>query len=461
MPQQHLNLGTPNGGDGDDMRAAMAKVQANFTDLYAAPEIVKIPTDAPDPQTALNTIVSRGNRPWRLIIEDGYLLTGGLTVSGDYSHVTIESEDDEVGLAPSFPAGQGLLNVRYGKAPVWGILVNCGGLPIAGEFGALNYRECSSGLILPGKGARNGGAGSGLFVFGNSSVYADRAVLREFPVYGAWVTHQSGTYLERAQISGNGDCGLFISRGSDVYAVGAKFIGNPMGARVWRSHLVAFPHGAGPTEFVGLGDYGIGIEADHGAQIEIHERSGHSVEISNFTHGIDAAGMSRVDFQGGSLSGIVYDGIRANGAGTVVNANGTSIACGRNPVVSDDAALVSINDGSAVGAVAVAFWAKNGGQIKARRAIATGCTSPIAAAVSEFGGSVDVSGANLTGATAASIIARGGGQAIATAALARRGGADAPGDMVIERGSTIVAHGATGGTSVTPNAVTAAGVIYK
>ena len=35
MAQQNLNLGTnANDGTGDDLRSAMTKVQANFTDLY-------------------------------------------------------------------------------------------------------------------------------------------------------------------------------------------------------------------------------------------------------------------------------------------------------------------------------------------------------------------------------------------------------------------------------------------
>lgn len=473
-----------------------------------AGEVVRIPTDAPDLQTALDRIVTRGDRPWTLLIEDGHRLTGGLTLRGDWSHVTISSEAAEVGLAPAFPSTTGLLNIAYGTAPVWDILIDIGGQSISGDFGALNYRECAQGLILPGKGARGGGNGTGLFLFGGANVYADRAIFRQFPAGNSvWVTHKSEAYLERAELSDSG-FGMFVSRGSSAYIVGAKLLRNNVGMRIWRSLVVAFPHGAGPTEIAGNGDHGVGLGVANWGRIIAHDRSGHAVQISGFTHGVDASSGAYVDVRGGSIHDIVYDGVRATDGGTLVNVDRALFAAiGRNPIMARQDGQVLVNAGQMPGAVATALLAQDAGRIIARNAILSGCQNNLGAAYAmragyidvsgadvraavgsalyadagskivarstlasgsgvvgaraEAGSEIDVSGADLTGATSHGMRARDGSRIIATVAQARRGASDDPADIVVDRGATIVAHGATGGVSIAPNTVTYAGIIYK
>lgn len=68
--------------------------------------------------------------------------------------------------------------------------------------------------------------------------------------------------------------------------------------------------------------------------------------------------------------------------------------------------------------------------------------------------------AQFAGCTAA-IIATRGSLVNAAEATARCGASDATTDLQVGFGSTIAANGATGGTSVTANSVTAAGIIFK
>lgn len=73
----------------------------------------------------------------------------------------------------------------------------------------------------------------------------------------------------------------------------------------------------------------------------------------------------------------------------------------------------------------------------------------------------DLGGADFSGASTAGILVSRGGVANARSANARIGETDGPNDIRVENGGIISAHSAVGGTNVTPNELTAAGIIFK
>ena len=82
--------------------------------------------------------------------------------------------------------------------------------------------------------------------------------------------------------------------------------------------------------------------------------------------------------------------------------------------------------------------------------------------VASYGGVVSMDGADVSGAGGSSgVRAYAGGKIIMIETNARKGASDSADDIVVQDGGIIVANLATGGTSQTPNTITADGIIFK
>ncbi len=103
--------------------------------------------------------------------------------------------------------------------------------------------------------------------------------------------------------------------------------------------------------------------------------------------------------------------------------------------------------------------AVNSSNINAQSLVATGCGEDGVSA--ESGSTVSCPSATLTGAAGRGAVAFNGARIAASSTNARRGASDGTSDFVALNGGMISATAGIGGTSITPNTVAAAGIIFK
>lgn len=199
---------------------------------------VRIPTDAPTLQAAINAVEAAPGVTVTLHIEAGHVLTSGFRVTDrDCSFMRITSTDPTVTVSPTMTlvsntdlGGDGpprspmiaFLAVRS-KMPTWNILVDMAGLSCMTGY-ELDYG--SDGVVLPGKGVINtswadGVGGCNCRVTSNSRLTAGTTIWTGAKAGNIAVTTNSLANLQNANASttANEAC-LDVSRGSVVHALG-------------------------------------------------------------------------------------------------------------------------------------------------------------------------------------------------------------------------------------------------
>ena len=158
-----------------------------------------------------------------------------------------------------------------------------------------------------------------------------------------------------------------------------------------------------------------------------------------------AAGRHGISLQAGA-SGRVLAGAGVRNAGD----------CGAvvYKAASLDAAGAIFSQAKQVGVLV-----SNGSTVSFQNGVAVDCGHRAIAA--STGSRINAVEADLRRAGTNCVYAQGGCQIAMTGAQARVGAADAATDIICQQGSTIAAAGSTGGSSVTINQLSAAGVIFK
>jgi hypothetical protein len=155
------------------------------------------------------------------------------------------------------------------------------------------------------------------------------------------------------------------------------------------------------------------------------------------------------------------DGISAWGVGSradVLAGCGVRLA-GRHGFFASGGSTINAEGANASGAGDVGILAARGSTINAEGTNASGAGD--VGILAARGSTVNAQDANASGAGKDGILAARGSTINAEGANARKGAVDSSTDFVVSSGSTIAANGATGGTVIAANTVTASGIIFK
>src|SRR5690625_1792044 len=260
---------------------------------------VLIPTDYPNKQAAIDDTYTK-ILMWPgaiidLMMEGGYEISAELRVSsGDYSHYRVSSVDAVVPTAAGY-ADEYLMRSEYAAAPVWNVMVDCGGAASRGL-----WYSSSTGMILPGNGLSNN-LERALYL-NNSTVYADGMVLEDVGVGGltfsraVWLTRESRLVAENAQISTpTTDSAVYISRDSRMHAAQ------------------------------------ISIDAPSCTALVLCQRnSKYNGQDGAYSGSTGSAFFSRLGggivINGSTVSEIAGDGLVSRGAGSYINADGATLS---------------------------------------------------------------------------------------------------------------------------------------
>lgn len=467
---------------------------------------VRVPTDCPNLQIALDTVVcAREGIKITILIESGHRLDSGVfLVGGNYSQYVIMAEDAIVYLDDDWVPGTSLMFGINCFLPVWGVFVDCQGKDVGTVYNPVGSDACSafvaasgSQLIgLSGAGATNGAANnSGLLAIQGSRVVWPDLILTHFGVDGVWITHQSEAYIPRAVVTHSGRYGLYASRVSMVYAAGIDASHSAMvGVIARRSRISVFPDSTSvpPPKF---NNCGIGIQALRESVISAAARSGVRCQFFNISgNAIEAADGSLVDARGAEIDEIGGNAVVAYADGHVIvneatiseitghvlvagdsatrgfisAANATAATIGVSGVVAQNGSSVSVYGSSFLGAVEygilcdtgssvsaadvnlsgagiAGLWATNGGKISAPNANVSSCGH---GAVAFRGGEIIIPNANAKNCLTRGLRAYQGGRIVAIGADARTvDGTDSPNDVVVSLGGQIMLHNGSGGTT--------------
>lgn len=493
---------------------------------------INIPTDGTLQDVFDHCIAGRNGVVITARIAAGHqLVAGALVKDGDYSCFKITSADATVIVSPSWPANTCVLEGRRARMPIWSILLNCNGIAVGGNdgynLGALAARENSDLFIEPTFGVTNNGSATcaNLITAQSSRVTSNQGVFTGAAFRNVWVTHASGGYMERCNISGAGGANVFVSRESGFYGTGGNYSDSgEEGVLVYRSIFMAVPFGSVVPTFNNNGTYA--VLAQQASRVIVRERDGYKPVISNGAGGIRLDGASRGDINNCTFTTLTGPAINLVGAsiaqarggtytgiGTVCLAvdNGStldaadSIFNGVVALLQANGGYINVNNSDSNGALTgTAIYALNGGTVVAvgadfRNAGIHGISCEHASVYAEninlsgadghgvraVGGFVDVTGATCTGAGLNGISAVHGSRIIASSANfvsangtngisaqsgshiaanscnAQKGVSPGSSDVSISTGSTIAFNGGTGGLSTPANTSTGAGIIYQ
>jgi hypothetical protein len=234
------DFGATSGADTAAINAAIAYAVNNSAVVnFDFNATIRIPTDAPNLQAAIDAINASPNVTITLNIEAGHALTSGFRVTNrDCSFITITSTDATVAVSPSMTLVSntdlssdvprstliGFLAVRS-KMPNWNILVDMAAVSCVSGY-ELDYE--SDGVVLPTKGVINTAWAGGLNgvncrVTSNSRLQAAQSVWTGAKNGNMAITTNSFANLQNANLSGtDNEACLDVSRGSVVHALGAN-----------------------------------------------------------------------------------------------------------------------------------------------------------------------------------------------------------------------------------------------
>lgn len=150
-------------------------------------------------------------------IETGHVISTDAFLSrGDYSHITITSDDAVVNVDSGLT--RNLINGESCYLPILDCEIDMQGNGANG----LSVRDGSTAFVTSGSGIINAGA-RGLFVSGGSQCYALNTDFSGAATEGARVSNGSAAVLQESDFSNAGDSPLYVSRSSIVGAANGTF----------------------------------------------------------------------------------------------------------------------------------------------------------------------------------------------------------------------------------------------
>jgi hypothetical protein len=290
---------------------------------------IRIPTDAPDLQSALNAISDLTSVPIIINIESGHILTSGFRITNrDCSFIKINSSDPFVNVSPTMTLVSNsdlssdiprstliaFLGVRS-KMPTWNILVDMSAVSCVSGY-ELDY--ASDGVVLPTKGVKNTSF-SGLPINGcncritsNSRLQAALTIWTGAKAGNVAVSLNAFANFQNADLSDtDNEACLDVSRGSIVHALQANVSnGSYAGVYVRRSFL--------SCQQINLSNCVLGIWASSGSHVAAVDAT------------FDGCTQD-VKCEGGSIIGLnraLKSGVNLNPQNSVVQnaTSGTSVA---------------------------------------------------------------------------------------------------------------------------------------
>jgi hypothetical protein len=440
---------------------------------------VLIPTHFATLQEAFDTFGP--NRPDSIVyrIVAGHLLTAGLSlVGGDYSKHRITADDAIVTLAAGFQfvtSSNAVISFAECKAPVYDCLIDQGG-----EGGRGIMYLSAQGKVGQQKGLINAGLDC-LYMNSGSIVNAFRTTWDGGGNLCAWVSRVSFLDAEESSFCNSGNVGITVRRSSRANITNSKVNDNAnAGVSLTRSQLTfqGRETGFGPSsaECNNNGSNGVSV-----ARGSVAILTGLTAD-NNTGNGVNVFGGSMVDFDFGFARGNSTAGINATGGAKVSAAEADLSGNGRGIIANGAATEVDARSANLNNATTNAIQSLNGARVSAPSA--TGNNAGANAIECRDGAAVSINGAtfddavgfgllcdNATAFMKSANIRRSGGthcvrstsgSVYAQSSNARKvDGIDGTSDFAVSNGGIIHANGATGGTNIAANTVTASGLIFK
>ncbi|UTQ78274.1 putative tail protein [Aeromonas phage Aer_P220] len=442
---------------------------------------LRVPSEFASLQMAFDSACTRRSQNGErvvILIESGYQPTSGILCSnGDFSQVFIESESPLVTLSPLHPTTVDFIHGENCAAPVLACLVDANARCNNGYL----VQNRASGYVLPNCGVINAG-GSGLVARYGSFVKADgtkwtgaaqgggqtSGILSWAAGISAELADTSGSVHYGAQSAhggwlsfrgGNADnCQRYGIRATDsgfIDADGASAENCGLnGIRAFNLGIINFRDGKA-RNCGGNTDAASGaISASYGSTVNAV-----AANLSSSKYQAVIALNSTVTLTQANMSGAYRFGINAQGASNI-SAGSSDVSGAGSSGVQALGSTVHCPSINANNCAAYGISALEGSNVNASGAQAVGCgTGGITA---RDGSTVNAKGSDTSGTLAGNCLFAWSGKIVATNAIAQAGASPATTDIRVFEGGEIVANsGTVGGTSVTVNTITAAGIIYK
>lgn len=447
----------------------------NTTVAISSATTVKIPEDCSTLQIALDRISPFDiQTKVTLLIQAGHQLTTGVRVeNGDYSQFRIESEDAEVKLRDDFSRSVDVFYGNNARLPVISILIDAQ----SRGRNIINIDKTSSVVVEELKGGKFCWGG-GIYASGGSFVFARRSIFTDNAVNGAtgsgitiWASFAD---LQYADVSRSGYYGCQAAHGAEVnFREGRADDCTRYGIRATDGAYMNFDGGFASRAGVnGVYAFNLGIINARGAtavgcNINVVGSLGSTINAAGgiFTGAIQDAVYSQngttITLNGANCSGAARYGIWSGG-GLVTAATVNIQNSGSRGVYAEQGGQVFASSSNATGS-GTGFYAENGGKIVAANSVATGCSSY--GAVINTGSEFIASFADLSGAVQGGIRCLGGSKVVINGSNMQKGVSPDTGsttaDIQIFSGSTVVAHGVTGGAYLTPNTIQSEGILFR
>lgn len=211
--------------------------------------------------------------------------------------------------------------------------------------------------------------------------------------------------------------------------------------------------------------YGTGLQANGGSYACARGTDFTFAAQNGNTGAAITAWGSIVDCETANCDDSAYYGVQAAHGGIVNFRQGTARRATRYGVRATDAGILDFDGGDASSCGRIGIYAFNASHINAVDATATGCGGGGSGGgnlAATQGSTINAVGATLApGGLDYAILCTTLGRVNASNAVTRRFGSANPNDMQVSTGGQINASGTIGGTNVTVNTLTAAGMILR
>lgn len=331
------DFGATSGADTAAINAAITYAVNNGAIInFDFDATIRVPTDAPTIQKAIDAINAEPNVDITINIEAGHILTAGFRIDNrDCSYMTISSTDAVVTCSPSF-ALMSITDLSFGlrsdknmfvavqaRMPRWNILVDASG--VDSNYGIM-LMQGSYGYVYPNKGIINMQSST---IEGVGAVAAYASQLNAYGANfsgcqnGVQATVGSIANCAAANLTNCSAAGMDVSRSSIGYCNDATISGGLRGIYVRRSWVTC--QGATISGVTGVGiysavashvvAYGVKFESMTGSCVLVGE--GSTIDISAATN--DALPLDPTDispprsFNQLTKDGTITDQARAQG----------------------------------------------------------------------------------------------------------------------------------------------------
>lgn len=449
------------------------------------PLTIRVPTDCPTLQRALNTVFPVvGQVQVKVIIQAGYVISEQVSLKdGDYSSFRIESEDAQVAVSSSIARVD--LFVGYNAVmPTLACLINANGYGMNGisldggsrmtiASGAGVTRAYSTGLLVQNGAiasargsiftyaARNGNTGAGITAWGGI-VDATDGDASFSGYYGAQAAHGGTLVFERGRCTDSYRYGLRGSdRGNIDFSEGDASRAGVYGIYSFQNSNINAPgatsNDCGSANVVATNASNINFRGGFASRAKkvVPPNS-----ASNYGHNLIAIGAgSCIEAYGVVATDAVDTGLYAEGAGACINASaGDVTGCLNRGAYATQGGEISgrLLKANTCG---TALYLDEGGKFTGLQFEGMNCT--VGAVVMNNGSRASIPNAKLNGGATFGIRVLNGSHANIQGANCLMGASDNTLDIQCFSGSTIVALLSTGGMNRTANTPTAQGIIYK